>query len=568
MIRQDFNRVDSKRRNGVDHRKKQYAEPAFKETQYPHRLNYYITPPTADITLEQFEQWAIDRLRILSEIEACSFRNKSPAETALHMKPLLEKYLPLDSNGSSSTQLASQRQKDHYSHFILRLAFSSTKELRQRFARVETMLFRLRFNADDTRERTAFVQSLNLDWEPVSDEEKAELSVQLLATVASNSAKKAYLSIDDETFYKVDWMRVPDLVEQRRVFLRGGKAFVPAKELQSLVVTEFTSRLERALELTARARPLIDEEDRLVPILEHLSKNFVAPDAGYSGGSSAIEGAEITARNMDNLSQHFPMCMTVLHRTLRRDSHLKHYGRLQLSLFLKGIGLSLDECLIFWRQGFNKITEDTFNKEYRYNVRHVYGDVGGDSNRRGGGYSPYSCQKILTEHAPGPGEAHGCPYRHMNMENLAVQLQASGVTDPSVLRGVKEDKEKQKFHLACNRYVPLLSYHPSLSRGGVAVWRSGPLDASAVVRVSVRSGVASRAYARRLDPAAPAACMGDTTGTPKTARKRDGARLTMPGRINPQRIRTCPPKRAQEGQGRGHHDLGAARDHCAPQRVL
>lgn len=63
MIRQGFNRIDPKRRNVLDHRKKQFADPAYKETQYPHRLNFYSTPPTADITLEQFEQWAIDRLR-------------------------------------------------------------------------------------------------------------------------------------------------------------------------------------------------------------------------------------------------------------------------------------------------------------------------------------------------------------------------------------------------------------------------------------------------------------------------------------------------------------------------
>jgi DNA primase large subunit len=62
MIRQGFNRVDPKRRNVLDHRKKQFAEATYKE-QYPHRLNLYSTPPTADITLEQFEQWAIDRLR-------------------------------------------------------------------------------------------------------------------------------------------------------------------------------------------------------------------------------------------------------------------------------------------------------------------------------------------------------------------------------------------------------------------------------------------------------------------------------------------------------------------------
>lgn len=63
MIRQDFRRIDAKRRNVVDHRKKQFAEASYKDTDYPHRLNFYLTPPTADITLEQFEQWAIDRLR-------------------------------------------------------------------------------------------------------------------------------------------------------------------------------------------------------------------------------------------------------------------------------------------------------------------------------------------------------------------------------------------------------------------------------------------------------------------------------------------------------------------------
>ena len=63
MLRQDFNRIDPKRRNVVDYRKKQFATPQYKDAEYPHRLNFYADAPTADITLEQFEQWAIDRLR-------------------------------------------------------------------------------------------------------------------------------------------------------------------------------------------------------------------------------------------------------------------------------------------------------------------------------------------------------------------------------------------------------------------------------------------------------------------------------------------------------------------------
>lgn len=63
MIRHDSNRIDPKRRATIDYKKKQFATPTFKQQGYAHRLNIYDVPPTAEITLEDFEQWAIDRLR-------------------------------------------------------------------------------------------------------------------------------------------------------------------------------------------------------------------------------------------------------------------------------------------------------------------------------------------------------------------------------------------------------------------------------------------------------------------------------------------------------------------------
>lgn len=63
MIRQEFSRLDPKRRNVNDYKKKQFAVPLYKQQEYCHRLNIYDLPPTAEIKLEDFEQWAIDRLR-------------------------------------------------------------------------------------------------------------------------------------------------------------------------------------------------------------------------------------------------------------------------------------------------------------------------------------------------------------------------------------------------------------------------------------------------------------------------------------------------------------------------
>lgn len=158
------------------------------------------------------------------------------------MKGILEKHLPLQSDSSRSQKLQDERRKDHYSHFILRLAFSSTEDLRRRFSRLETMLFRLRFKDDDPRERQSFVKSLNLEWEEVGDEEKVELRDKLMA---AGGQKKG----EEQEWFKVDWERVPELVEQRRVLLRQGKAYVPQREQMSLVVAEFTKRLDEALEV-------------------------------------------------------------------------------------------------------------------------------------------------------------------------------------------------------------------------------------------------------------------------------------------------------------------------------
>lgn len=36
---------------------------------YPHRLNFYNRPPTVEVTIDEFEGWAIDRLRGASSHE-------------------------------------------------------------------------------------------------------------------------------------------------------------------------------------------------------------------------------------------------------------------------------------------------------------------------------------------------------------------------------------------------------------------------------------------------------------------------------------------------------------------
>ena len=66
-------------------------------------------------------------------------------------------------------------------------------------------------------------------------------------------------------------------------------------------------------------------------------------------------------------SRSMPLCMNHLHSELKRAHHLKHWGRLQYVLFLKGIGLTLEHCLDFWRQEFTqRITLEDFQKRFAH----------------------------------------------------------------------------------------------------------------------------------------------------------------------------------------------------------
>ncbi|KAG5461947.1 MAG: eukaryotic and archaeal DNA primase, large subunit-domain-containing protein, partial [Olpidium bornovanus] len=169
----------------------------------------------------------------------------------------------------------------------------------------------------------------------------------------------------------VDFEKIPDLVAKRHVYLRKGKAYLAASDQIGFIVNEFKARLMRTLE----ALPRMDEDERLVPVLNNMSKQTTARE--YNAKRAAA-GA-VNAETVDNHVAHFPLCMRNLHNQLRRDEHLRHGGRLQYGLFLKvpaGIGLPLDEALLFWKRMFAKTTDDKFQKEYAYNIRHSYGMEG------------------------------------------------------------------------------------------------------------------------------------------------------------------------------------------------
>ena len=89
---------------------------------------------------------------------------------------------------------------------------------------------------------------------------------------------------------------------------------------------------------------------------------------------------------------------------------------------------------------------EKFEKQYAYNVRHIYGKEGKRQDKLA-----YNCMKIITSNQPGPGDYHGCPFKHSDADILQRRL-LSYNTPKDATREIIELVKKQHFQVACARY--------------------------------------------------------------------------------------------------------------------
>ena len=88
-------------------------------------------------------------------------------------------------------------ERDRVSHFILRLAYCRTEELRRWFLAQECSLMRYRLDSLTDSERAEFMLSNGMGFDPVSNEEKMARSEQLIGLAGVNQ-----VSLIKSTFFK------------------------------------------------------------------------------------------------------------------------------------------------------------------------------------------------------------------------------------------------------------------------------------------------------------------------------------------------------------------------------
>jgi DNA primase large subunit len=252
--------------------------------------------------------------------------------------------------------------------------------------------------------------------------------------------------------WKVEWIHVLSLIMTRRVYVQNGYAYITKLNLINLLSQFYRDRLGAVLDRIFKVWPYLEEEEseRLVPFLTKFGNKSV----GHEYKVNTVVDGSITLENLDGLvQQSFPLCMKHLHDKVKTEHHLKHQGRLQYGLFLKGIGLSLEMAMDFWKNEFTKkMTESDFVKNYSYGFRHQFGIEGKKTN-----YTPYGCMKIIMGNPPmGEGAHHGCPYKHLEANALRKELKD---TFPSIqpvdVEEIMELVGNSHYQVACSKYFDI-----------------------------------------------------------------------------------------------------------------
>jgi len=224
------------------------------------------------------------------------------------------------------------------------------------------------------------------------------------------------------------------------------------------------------------------DEDRLTPILDHLSKGFVA--GVPSELPAEFESSEvIRADQVEHLSKHFPLCMRAMHINLRKDRHLKHQGRLQYGLFLKVllfqrfskqiISLAstghwspnrrspslLEKELPRILQGRRRQVREGICLQYqtlvwsRWSTTQLHPSkvrISQLSIHRRADRPDHSCATIITI-TPGSDENHGCPFRHYSEPALRSALESTMGVSGMDLNDVMSLVKGNHLQVACTR---------------------------------------------------------------------------------------------------------------------
>ena len=195
-------------------------------------------------------------------------------------------------------------RKDNVSHFIMRLAYCRTEDLRRWFKEQEQTLFRYRLESTIKTNKSAlrqFMEENGMHYEEVKSQERDTLREYLVGLCGVKLE-----DIDRELYYKIPFAEASDLIKRRKVYLRGGMAYVPLREVRPIILLKFKLEMNKAL---AKATHLFERvttaDTRIGPLLKNMNNQYSGRDMSKTSNVDKLTIDKVDAA----AAQHMPLCM-------------------------------------------------------------------------------------------------------------------------------------------------------------------------------------------------------------------------------------------------------------------
>ncbi|MEA2071347.1 MAG: hypothetical protein U9O98_08660 [Asgard group archaeon] len=194
---------------------------------------------------------------------------------------------------------------------------------------------------------------------------------------------------------------VPKMVSNRSALLVNGWVFGTINDFANSIKRKFEKMLRDRIKETGEkmdrtARSAVRE------IQEELGK--IIYEMAKSSGK-----VDMSIYDFYHRQDLFPQCMLDLYNEVMSKGHLGHNERFQLGLFLKKMGMPLQEQMRFWYRNAVDNAGISFDQFERgnagYIIRHMYGLEGGETD-----YNAPGCERIQGEYY--------CTFLHQSIDKI------------------------------------------------------------------------------------------------------------------------------------------------------
>jgi DNA primase large subunit len=444
-------------------------------------LKFYSTTPTEPISLFDLEALVMRRMELLAMIDRLrdapwltgsadllqrvvsmlrdeNFEQEALRGTSLRFpatdapKDEIEAGTTLGAQNVPPAYTFESTDDDVMSHLCCRLVFCQTDAWRDWFVRNEEVLFRARIQKYG--KHTSFLPALfAANKMPFNEVQEDSLSPEQRRWLRKESGA-------DKELYCVPLSLALKAVRYRSCIVLNGQAIVPSTQVTDAIFSEFKTRTYRGLADAhfLRQRLLADTSSALTNTMAMLDSFFSRFIVDPTDSAKPVASGQLHAVDVPTHALvHFPLCMKRADDHLRREHHVKHNGRWMYGLFLKAIGLSIEESLkLFGSLLSLKAAKDFDKSAYAYNLRHMYGKEGKRTS-----YSSLTCTTIVNM-APNVDrfDCHGCPYRFKEEGQLRSLLQQPRATvtgqavriTPQDIEDIVQDSKGMHYTRACFKY--------------------------------------------------------------------------------------------------------------------